>query len=109
MAHILSGCKTVLAQGRYRWCHDKVLTVLADILEQERTRKWQHKSKPPPGITFVKEGTKPPGSNKSRVSFLQSAQAWELRVDLKRRLQFPDVVHTTLKGSSDAKFTFQVV
>ncbi|XP_058608845.1 uncharacterized protein LOC131525365 [Onychostoma macrolepis] len=26
MAHILSGCKTTLAQGRYRWRHDKVLT-----------------------------------------------------------------------------------
>ncbi len=97
MAHILSGCKTALAQGRYRWRHDKVLTVLADILEQERTRKRQHKSKPLPGITFLKEGTKPSGPNKSRVNLLQSAQAWELRVDLKRRLQFPDVVHTTLR------------
>ncbi len=83
MAHILSGGKTTLAQGRYRWRHDKLLTVLADILEQERTRKRQHKSKPPPGITFIKEGTKPPGPNKSRVSLLQSAQAWEVRVELK--------------------------
>ncbi len=97
MAHILSGCKTALAQGRYRWCHDKVLTVLADILEQERTRKRQHKSKPLPGITFLKEGTKPSGPNKSRVSLLQTAQAWELRVDLKRRFQLPDVLQTTIR------------
>ncbi len=97
MAYILSGYKTTLAQSRYRWHHDKVLTVLADILEQERTRKRQHQSKPPPGITFFKEGTKPSGPNKSRVSLMQSAQAWKLRVDLKRRLQFPDVVHTTLR------------
>ncbi|XP_015240280.1 PREDICTED: uncharacterized protein LOC107091067 [Cyprinodon variegatus] len=29
MAHILSGCKIALAQGRYRWRHDKVLMTLA--------------------------------------------------------------------------------
>ena len=97
MAHILTGCKTALTQGRYRWRHDKVLAVLADILEQERTRKRQCKNKPPPAIMFVKEGAKPPGPNKTRASLLQSAQVWELRVDLKRRLQFPDVVHTTLR------------
>lgn len=32
--------------------------MLADILEQERTRKHQFRNKPPPGITFVKEGKK---------------------------------------------------
>ncbi len=105
MAHILSGCKTALAQGRYRWRHDKVLTMLADILEQERTRKRQRKSKPLPGITFLKEGTKPSGPNKSRVSLLQSAQAWELRVDLKRRLQFPDVVHTSWRPDAVLFYT----
>ncbi len=39
MAHILSGCKIALTQGRYRWRHDKVLAVLADILEQERNNQ----------------------------------------------------------------------
>lgn len=91
MAHILSWCKAVFAKGRYRWRHDKVLTVLADILKQERTRKWQHKRKLPLGITF------------DRVSLLQYAQAWDLRIDLKRRLQFPDVIHTTLKPDAVLK------
>lgn len=58
MAHLLVECKTTLAQGRYRWGNEKVLVVLTDNLEQERTRK-PHNSKPPSGITFVKEGAKP--------------------------------------------------
>ncbi|KAI2659831.1 Mannonate dehydratase [Labeo rohita] len=41
LAHILAGCKTALSQGRYRWRHDKVLSALADILEQERRKKHQ--------------------------------------------------------------------
>lgn len=41
LAHILVRCKTALSQGRYRWCHDKVFRVLADILEQV-TEKASH-------------------------------------------------------------------
>lgn len=37
MAHILSGCKTALTQGRYR--HDKVFMTFANTLEQERKNK----------------------------------------------------------------------
>nr|XP_055036896.1 uncharacterized protein LOC129424307 [Misgurnus anguillicaudatus] len=56
MAHILSGCKTALTQGRYRWRHDKVLAVLADILEQERRKKQPAKVRPSLStIAFVKE------------------------------------------------------
>ena len=76
MAHILTGCKTALTRGRYRWRHDKVLAVLADILEQERTRKRQIKNKLPPAITFIREGAKPTVPNKTRVSLLHSTQAW---------------------------------
>lgn len=57
MAHILSGCKIALAQGRYRWHHDRVLTTLADILEQERRKKYPAKTRPQWNtITFIKEG-----------------------------------------------------
>lgn len=66
--------------------------MLADILEQERTRKHQAKIKPPPVLAFVKEEAKPAGPRGVGPSLLQAAQAWELRVDLKRRPQFPDVV-----------------
>lgn len=73
----------------------KVLVMLADILEQVRTRKCQFQHEQPPAITFVKEAAKPAVSNKIRASLLQLAQAWELLEDLK--FHFPDVIHTTLR------------
>ncbi|XP_033096540.1 uncharacterized protein LOC117100821 [Anneissia japonica] len=36
LSHILSGCKTALTQGRYRWRHDKVLQAFAQTVDQER-------------------------------------------------------------------------
>lgn len=51
----------------------------------------------PLAIAFVKEGSKLSGSSKISASILQSAQTWELRDNLKKRLQFPDFVHTTLR------------
>ena len=97
MAHILAGCKTALSQGRYRWCHDKVLRALADILEQERRTKHQPQPRPTPSIQFIREGEKPSSSMKIKKSFLQTAPAWEMRVDLGRKLHFHQVVQTSLR------------
>ncbi len=38
LQHILSGCKAALTQGRFRWCHDRVLCKLAEILEARRLK-----------------------------------------------------------------------
>ena len=54
LAHILSGCKTTLTQGRYRRRHDKVLEIIADVLEKEK--KTRPRKCPNHGISFVKEG-----------------------------------------------------
>ncbi len=96
MAHILSGCKIALTQGRYRWRHDKVLTVLADILEQERRKKQPAKARPLLStIAFVKEGQRPVVPSQVRQNLLQSAQGWEMEVDLWRKLHFPEVLLST--------------
>ena len=96
MAHILSGCKTALTQGRYRWCHGKVLAQLADILEQERRKKRPAKTKPSLStITFIREGQRPGVQGQARQNLLQSAQGWELEVDLGRKLHFPEAVLST--------------
>lgn len=97
LAHILAGCQTALNQGRYRWRHDKVLSALADILEQERQKKHQPQPRSTPSIQFIREGKKPSFSKKTKKSLLQSAPAWEMRVDLGRRLHFPQVVKTSLR------------
>lgn len=97
MAHILAGCKTALSQGRYRWRHDKVLSALADILERERQKKRQTSIRPATSIQFIREGEKPPAPKKTKKSLLQAAQSWEMRVDLGRKLVFPQVVQTQLR------------
>lgn len=97
MAHILAGCQTALSQGRYRWRHDKVLSALADILEQERRKKHQPQPRSTPSIQFIREGEKPSSFKKTKKSLLQTAPAWEMRVDLGRRLHFPQVVQTSLR------------
>ncbi|XP_019642873.1 PREDICTED: uncharacterized protein LOC109484090 [Branchiostoma belcheri] len=99
MAHILSSCKTALAQGRYRWRHDKVLTVLACSLEEARKRKRQGSTRPGSTIDFVREGERRTTTGRSREvgNILEKAKTWELRVDLGRKLQFPKVVQTKLR------------
>ena len=99
MAHILSGCKTALTQGRYRWRHDKVLALLAEILEQERRKKYPAKTRALPStITFVKEGHRPVVQGQTKQNLLQSAPSWEMEVDLGRKLHFPEaVLSTTLR------------
>ncbi|XP_066304530.1 uncharacterized protein [Branchiostoma lanceolatum] len=95
MAHILSGCKTALTQGRYRWRHDKVLTTIASILEVERKKKRNVETRRGPVTTFVRGGGSRPAT--AGNSILQKAKSWDLRVDLGRRLHFPSVVHTRLR------------
>ncbi|KAK0140746.1 hypothetical protein N1851_022262 [Merluccius polli] len=52
---------------------------------------------PSPSIQFIREGEKPSSSKKTKKSLLQTAPAWEMRVDLGRKLHFPQVVQTSLR------------
>ncbi|KAI8505021.1 hypothetical protein Bbelb_171300 [Branchiostoma belcheri] len=114
MAHILSGCKVALAQGRYRWRHDKVLAVIAELLEQQRRKKRQDRPRPDLAMTFVREGEVKPAAGRRDNSILQRAKSWELRVDLGRRMHFPQVVQTNLRpdavlSSEDGKKIVMIV
>lgn len=99
--HILTGCAKALAEGRYRWRHDKVLTEIAKWVEQQRVRANNTQAQPSKGITFISEGFKKHKTRtvtKTRPSTLQGASDWELSVDLKRKLVFPqDVAVTSLR------------
>ena len=87
-----------MKQRRYRWRHDRVLEKLADIVEKERTKK-RTKKKRQETKNFVKEGAKTTaGSNAvQKSSILDTGSVWELRVDLRKKLVFPDIVTTTLR------------
>ena len=98
LAHILTGCKTSLSQGRYTWRHDKVLLALAHMIEQVRTKNTQARGNPGRWIEFVPQGSKPASAKaRSKPHLLQKAQDWELRVDVGKRLKFPDIVTSTLR------------
>lgn len=89
--HILSGCKTALSQGHYRWRDDQVLGRLAEILESQRQEASRGHSAPADCyIQFVQEG----GGGTSttpRLPWRQTllTQDCSIRVDLDRKLQFP--------------------
>ncbi len=100
--HILSGCPKSLGDGRYRWRHDKVLQEIAMWVDLERIHANQ--TKPRAGHTtmqFVAEGqrmTTTPVPPQKNTSILSRATDWELQVDLRKKLVFPqDVAVTTLR------------
>lgn len=97
LRHILSSCKTSLQQGRYRWRHDQVLAALADILERERKQTRPRTDRGTGSIQFVKAGEGKPSSPSRTSSILNQAASWEMRADLRKKLVFPDVVHTNLR------------
>lgn len=99
--HILTGCPKALAEGRDRWRHDRVLTEIAKWVEQQRVKANNNQAQPPGAMTFVREGDKARKTSmptRNLPSTLQRASDWELSVDLKRRLVFPqDVAVTSLR------------
>ena len=91
LQHILSSCKTALAEGRYRWRHDKVQEALI-ITEALQRNKFV------PGkrvIKFVKLGTTANEKPKVAQSILSSASDWQLRVDIGKQLKFPAQITTS--------------
>lgn len=73
LSHILAWCQTALAQGRYRWRHDQVLKVIADIFEQARRRPQPLKPQRP-SVQFVRAGEQTLSAKTSRTNILHGAQ-----------------------------------
>jgi len=91
MGHIVSSCKTALLR------HDQVLREIADILEMERRKKRQSMKDKSSFIQFVREGEKRNNKITSNAGILDRTNSLEMRVDIGRRLAFPDVVQTFLR------------
>ena len=94
--HILSACKVALAQGRYKWRHDKVLreitTAIRKRVAENITAKDSKKS-----TTFVKEGQKVDKSQTEQgtTNYLSSTKDWKVMVDLDGRIKVPEEVAMT--------------
>ena len=96
--HILSSCKVALSQGRYTYRHNKVLRVLAILLERVRIRSNASKGEKKKGINFVKEGQKMKVVKKKEKSYLDSSRDWKMQVDLDQQLRVPGhIVKTNLR------------
>ncbi|CAM4625186.1 unnamed protein product [Leuciscus chuanchicus] len=93
--------RSALAEWQYRWRHDKVRMEIAKWVEQQRVEVDNKQAHPPEAITFVREGDKAQKTGteaKNPPSILQQASDWELTIDLKRKLVFPqDVAVTSLR------------
>jgi hypothetical protein len=86
-----------LPWGRYRWRHDKVLEAIASVLEPAIKTHKPTKQNKLTFINFVKSGHEKKKSNPIS-GILGSAADWEIRVDLRKRLQFPgEITQTRLR------------
>ncbi|CAC5364749.1 unnamed protein product [Mytilus coruscus] len=97
MAHIISGCKVALTQGRYRWRHDKVLKHLAEILDIER-RKKRPSNTEAKQIRFVREGDTGHATKSHQHFILDKGSEWNMRADIGKKLVFLECVQTTLRS-----------
>ncbi|XDV14344.1 hypothetical protein PO909_014615 [Leuciscus waleckii] len=97
LEHILSSCPKALGDGRYRWRHDQVLRVIAEVISTGITCS-KHQQPARQNIVFVKAGEKPNQRLKESGGLFATAKDWQLEVDLGRQLKFPgNIAATTLR------------
>ena len=96
LQHLLSGCARSLSDGRYRWRHDQVLKVIAEVVSEaiksNRFSPRRHK------VIFVRAGSSKQPQTKNKVTLLLLAPDWQLLVDLERQTKFhANIVETKLQ------------
>lgn len=97
LEHILSSCRSSLADGKFRWRHDHILAQLADGIEQAR-KKAKQLSHGHRFIHFVRAGQSAAAAEVRSKGVLATASDWEMRADLKKQLKFPEeIAHTSLR------------
>ena len=96
LRHILSGCRTALAQGRYRWRHDQVLRKLAEHTENMRIlANGRPKSQQRQHIHFISADQPAKNPPQGRTPVLAPGAAWSMTADLDKQLRFPTIITTT--------------
>ena len=98
LLHILSGCRVALAEGKYKWRHDKVLREIAHSVEEKRrTNNADPRERGELQIKFVGAGEKKK-ERREKVqmsSYLDGADDWSMKVDLDSKLKIPEYVAVT--------------
>ena len=83
LEHVLSSCRTALAEGRYTWRHNMVLKEIAAGLKEARKTK---KKKQLTFIKFVPAGCTESRSDRGCQGILATASDWILMADLQTQL-----------------------
>ncbi|KAF7648493.1 hypothetical protein LDENG_00156240 [Lucifuga dentata] len=95
LQHILTGCKSALTW--YRWCHDRVLRKLAEVLEACRLEANKTGlSSIQSRIHFIRQGAESLNIAQKEWSVLTPGCEWNMRVDLDHQLKFPHEIATTV-------------
>ena len=95
-AHVLSGCKVALSQGRYTFRHDSILRVLRNSLSKFLSSMSPVKACLSLSSCFVKQGKILCSSKKKpHVGILHECSAWKLSVDFDSSLVFPSFIAIT--------------
>ena len=95
-AHVLSGCKVALSQGRYTFRHDSILRVLHNSLSKFLSSMSPVKACLSLSSYFVKQGKRLFFSKKKpHVGILQESSDWKLSVDFDLGLVFPSFIAIT--------------
>ena len=89
-AHVLSGCKVALSQGRYTFRHDSILRVL------HNSSKFLSSMSPVKACLFLSSCFVKPGkrlcSSKKKPRILHESSDWKLSVDFDSSLVFPSFI-----------------
>ena len=95
-AHVLSGCKVALNQGRYTSHHDSILRVLHKSLSEFLSSDKPVKSSLSLSSSFVKAGQRVrAGKKKQHFGILHESSDWKLSVDFDSSLVFPPFIAIT--------------
>ena len=97
LQHVLSGCKTALADGRYRFRHDSILKTIAHFVQQHIDLQKRESSQAVPPMQDKNPHT---ASNLDKLhaslsKLLSKASDWVLLVDVKKQLVFPPHILST--------------
>ena len=95
-AHVLSGCKVALSQGRYTFRHDSILRVMHNSLAKFLSSITPVKVVPSLSSCFVKQGKRISNTKKRpHVGVLHESSDWKILVDLDSGLVFPSFIAIT--------------
>ena len=95
-AHVLSGCKIALSQGRYTFRHDSILRVLHNTFSKFLSSMSPVKACPSLSSFFVKQGKRFYSSKKKpHIGILHESSDWKLSVDIDSSLVFLSFIAIT--------------